>query len=152
MTDNAHAPSTTAAAPAMGPISDRQKQLVRDSFYSLEPAADLVIELLYRRLFELAPEVESMFSGDMPEQQRKFMSALRLVVASLDRLDEIVPTLQLLGVKHRGYGAQPGHYGVLGEALLWTFARCLKERFTPEVQDAWSAVYSLMVDAMAGAE
>lgn len=152
MTDTAPAPSTAAPAQDTGAISDQQKQLVRDSFQMLEPAGELIGQLFYRKLLDVAPDIEPIFSGNIGEQQHELVSVLRLAIGSLDRLDELVPALQLLGVKLRGYGVRPVHYGAFGEALLWTLAHALKDQYTPETQDAWVAVYSLMAELMASAE
>ena len=34
-----------------------------------------------------------------------------------------------------------------GKALLHTIGKCLQDRFTPEVRDAWGTVYNLIADA-----
>lgn len=133
---------------AEGPLSTQQKALVRESFARIEPAIELVVQLFYRRLFDIAPEVRPLFSEDMQDQRRKLISALRLSVAAMDKLDDLVPTLKLLGAKHRSYGVHATHYGAVGEALLWTLRQSLKNHFTPEVHDAWVAVYTVMAETM----
>jgi hemoglobin-like flavoprotein len=131
-----------------GPLTEEEKFLVRQSFRRIEPAIELVVQLFYRRLFDIAPEVRPLFSDDMYEQQRKLISALRLCIAALDKVEEIVPTLKLLGTKHRSYGVEAQHYGAVGEALLWTLGECLKGAFTPQTRDAWTAVYTLLAETM----
>jgi nitric oxide dioxygenase len=39
----------------------------------------------------------------------------------------------------------------VGAALLWTLQQGLQERFTPEVQAAWSSAYTLLADTMRAA-
>ena len=152
MTDTAPAPSTAAPANHTEDMSDQQKQLIRDSFQILEPAGELVGRLFYRKVLEVAPDLEPVFAGNIGDKQHELVAALRLAVASLDRLDELVPALQLLGVKFRGLGVQPVHYGAFGEALLWTLSHTLNDRCTSETQDAWVAFYSQMAEVMASAE
>jgi hemoglobin-like flavoprotein len=145
--------ASVAPPPAdTGPLTAEQKYLVRESFARIEPAIELVVQLFYRRLFDIAPEVKPLFSDDMHDQQRKLITALKLCVATLDRVEEIVPTLKLLGAKHRDYGVQAPHYGAVAEALLWTHSQCLKDAFTSETRDAWTAVYTLMAETMHGDE
>lgn len=148
------APADAAIAPAgeSGPLTERQKELVRESFARLVPASDLVMDVFYRRLFEIAPEVRPLFPRDMWDQKRKLLAALKLAVASLNSLDAMLPALKLMGAKHRDYGVKTEHYGIVGEALLWTLEQCLQEHFTPETNDAWTAVYTVIAEVMDGSE
>jgi hypothetical protein len=45
----------------------------------------------------------------MTEQGRKLMAMLAMVVARLERLDEIVPAVEELGRRHAGYGVEDSH-------------------------------------------
>jgi len=65
-------------------MNDEQIILVRDSFELVEPIADQAATLFYGRLFEIAPQVEPLFTGDMNEQGRKLMATLGVVVRGLD--------------------------------------------------------------------
>jgi hemoglobin-like flavoprotein len=66
-------------------------------------------------------------------------------------LEELVPAVQDLGVRHVGYGVKDKDYDTVGEALIWTLQQGLGEGFTPEVQEAWIAVYGVLSDTMKGA-
>ena len=76
------------------------------------------------------------------------MQTLGVAVAHLDRLEEIVPTIQQLGRRHVRYGVQPQDYETVGEALLWTLEVGLGSVFTEEVEQAWITVYTLIADTM----
>jgi hemoglobin-like flavoprotein len=132
-----------------------QIALVRSSFAKVLPIADTAAALFYARLFELAPEVRPLFKTDIGEQGGKLMSMLRTVVNALDQPDVLMPAAQQLARRHVGYGAQEAHYTVVGAALLDTLAQGLGEEFTPEVREAWAAVYGalagVMIDAAAEA-
>ena len=47
-----------------------------------------------------------------------------------------------------GYGVRPEHYDTVAAALIWTLEKGLGEAFTPEVKDAWVAVYTLLAQTM----
>jgi len=89
-----------------------------------------------------------MFRGDMSEQRRKLMNMLGAAVKGLDRLEQLVPVVQDLGRKHTGYGVEDRHYDTVGAALLWTLEKGLGSGFTPEVKEAWAAVYGLLASTM----
>jgi hemoglobin-like flavoprotein len=87
----------------------------------------------------------------MTEQRRKLMQMLTAAVKGLDRLDQLVPVVEELGRRHVGYGVADEHYDTVGAALLWTFEKGLGNAFTPEVKDAWIAVYGLLAGTMKNA-
>jgi hemoglobin-like flavoprotein len=84
----------------------------------------------------------------MDEQGRKLMQMLTVAVRGLDRLDELVPAVRALGERHVRYGVRDEHYATVGSALLWTLELGLDEAFTPEVREAWAAVYTVLADTM----
>lgn len=133
-------------------ISVAQSQLVQRSYRRVEPASDLVATLFYRRLKDIAPELQPMLDGDEAEQRRQLLISLGLAVASLDRFDDIVPSLKLLGVKYRLRGVTEFHYGAVGEALLWTLKQSLGAHWSADVEDAWTAMCTRIAEIMTAAE
>ena len=126
--------------------------LVRESFVKVRPIADDAAALFYGRLFQIAPEVRSLFPVDLTEQGRKLMTTLAVVVNSLDDLPALLPVVQRLGARHAGYGVTEEHFAPVGAALLWTLEKGLGEGFTPEVRMAWTEAYhvlaTVMIDAL----
>jgi hemoglobin-like flavoprotein len=129
-------------------VTEAQKTLVQNSFAEIATIAEDAAIFFYQRLFELDPSLRHLFRGDMAEQRRKLMQMITAVVKGLDRLDELVPVVKDLGRRHGGYGVLDKHYDTVGEALLWTLQVGLGRGFTPEVKDAWVAVYTLLATTM----
>jgi len=129
-------------------MTPRQIELIQSTWTQVVPIADTAAALFYGKLFELDPAVEPLFRGDMTGQGRKLMQTLGVVVNSLARLEEILPTVRDLGKRHVAYGVEPGHYDTVGAALLWTLERGLGEAFTPEARDAWSTAYGTLAQVM----
>lgn len=121
-----------------------QVELVQQSFSKVAPIADQAAALFYGRLFEIAPEVKSLFRGDMKEQGKKLMGTLAVVVGGLTRLDTILPAASALAKKHVGYGVNASHYTPVGAALLWTLEKGLGPDWTPEVATAWTTAYTTL--------
>jgi nitric oxide dioxygenase len=130
------------------PVTPDQAQLVKQSFAKVAPIAEQAAGLFYTRLFETAPEVKPLFTGDIREQGRKLMATIGLAVSSLDRLPQLVPVVQDLGRKHAGYGVRDEHYDKVGAALLWTLEQGLGADFTPETRAAWAEVYTILASVM----
>jgi hemoglobin-like flavoprotein len=125
-----------------------QKALVQTSFAQVQPIADAAAALFYRRLFELNPALQPLFKGDMEEQGRKLMDMLGLAVKGLDRPEALLPVLAALGRRHASYGVNEKDYETVGAALLWTLEQGLGPGFTPDIREAWTAVYIFVADTM----
>ena len=132
-------------------MTPKQVDQVQMSFAKVIPIADQAAALFYDRLFETAPETRTLFHGDMRLQGQKLMAALATVVRSLGNVESVVPVAQDLARRHTAYGVVPGHYALVGDALLWTLEQGLGEEFTPELRAAWGAAYSTLSDVMIAA-
>ncbi len=132
-------------------MTPEQKILVQTSFAKVMPIADVAATLFYQRLFELDPSLRALFKGDMQAQGRALMGMLKVAISALDRLEEIVPAVQQMGRRHAGYGVQAAHYATVADALLWTLHQGLGDAFTPQVKQAWIAVYTLLAGTMQAA-
>ncbi len=125
-----------------------QIELVKSSWAKVAPIAEDAAALFYGRLFELDPELKSLFKSDMKEQGRKLMAILNTAVNSLDKVETIVPAVQDMGRRHVDYGVKDEHYDTVGAALLWTLEQGLGEGFTEEVKAAWVDTYTLVATTM----
>jgi nitric oxide dioxygenase len=129
-------------------MTPEQINLVQQSFAKVAPISEQAAVLFYDRLFEVAPQVKSLFPADMTEQRRKLMATLAFVVGGLGNLQSILPAASSLATRHVSYGARPEHYPVVGGALLWTLEKGLGSDWTPEVADAWTAAYGTLSSFM----
>ena len=76
------------------------------------------------------------------------MNMVALIVTRLHKLDEIMEEVKSLGSRHSRYGAEPAHYQVVGECLLWTLEKVLGDKWNDETREAWTEVYGVFSDAM----
>ena len=129
-------------------MTNEQIKLVQDSFRQVSPIAETAAQLFYARLFELDPDLELLFKGNLTEQGRKLMQMLGLAVSSLDRMEQLLPVVRSLGARHVSYGVRDKDYDTVGQALLWTLQKGLGEAFTPDVEAAWSNVYATLASEM----
>ena len=129
-------------------MTPQQIQDVQRTFKQVAPLGEVVAIMFYGRLFALDPELRTMFAENMTEQRRKLLAVLAIAVNGLDRVESLLPTLRDLGHRHVGYGVKPQHYDTVGAALLWTLDQGLGKHFTPEVREAWVAVYGALANTM----
>jgi hemoglobin-like flavoprotein len=141
--DNAAMPSTVQTR-----VTASEARLIRKSFEQAARNPEEMTACFYRRLFTIAPPVRALFHGDMREQGRKLMSTLTLIVDSIDQLEQLLPVVRELGVRHANYRVEAHHYAIVSEALLWTLAQSAGPSFTPAARKAWSKAYDILADTM----
>jgi hemoglobin-like flavoprotein len=132
---------------------EQHRVLVKQTFRKIIPVSESTVKAFYDRLFELDPSLRPLFRGDMKEQRLKFIQMLAVIVGGMDKLDEVLPAIVALGKRHKSYGVPASSYPVVGEALLWSIERSLGTEFTPDVREAWQALYGILAtSAMKGAD
>jgi nitric oxide dioxygenase len=129
-------------------MTQEQVRLVQESFARVVPIADQAAIMFYDRLFELAPQVRTMFPADLTGQRRKLLATLAFAVNGLANLQSLLPAVRALAYRHTAYGAKPEHYPVVGAALLWTLEKGLGDGWTAEVAGAWAAAYGALSSVM----
>ena len=132
-------------------MTERQIQIIRQSFALVAPISDTAAALFYERLFELDPELRPLFPASLVEQGGKLMQMLGAAVGMLNKPAALIPALQSLGRRHAGYGVRDELYATVGEALIWTLERGLGPAFTPEVRAAWVELYAVVASTMQNA-
>lgn len=122
--------------------------LVQDSFRKVVPIADTAADIFYQRLFETNPELRALFPPLMADQKAKLMKSLAVAVGSLHDLDNVIPAVQRLGVKHLDYDVEDTHFDAVGAALLYTLEKGLGADWTPQLAEAWTQTYLLVSNTM----
>jgi hemoglobin-like flavoprotein len=122
-------------------MTAEQIDLVRKSFDALWPFRRKLAEQFYGRFFELAPDTRRLFPNDMERQQLKLMDTIAAIVGTLDRHEMFQSIISHTARKHADFGVQTSHFTAFGEALIWGLRQQFGPAFTPEMQQAWVALY-----------
>ena len=126
-----------------------QVEVLEKSFDAVKPVAEEFVASFYDNLFTANPEAKPLFeTTDMEAQKKKLLDSLVLVVENLRKPDALSGALRGLGARHVKYGALPAHYPLVGGALLTTFEQYLKDKWTPEVKQAWVDAYGAISEIM----
>ncbi len=124
-------------------------ELLENSFEEVKPVATEFVGSFYNNLFTANPEAKPLFEHtNMASQQKMLLNSLVMVVENLRKPDVLDSSLRGLGARHVKYGALPAHYPLVGGALLTTFEQYLKEKWTPEVKQAWVEAYGAISEIM----
>ncbi|GAB3207044.1 globin domain-containing protein [Marinactinospora thermotolerans] len=110
-------------------------------------------ERFYDHLFELVPEIRSMFSKDMGPQHLRMSRALLGVIRHLDQPEEVQEELRRLGARHHtALGVKPEHYPYVGRAMVRAVSE-LSPTWSSRMSSSWVTVYEwIAASMMSGAE
>jgi hemoglobin-like flavoprotein len=133
-------------------VTPPQVELIRETFPVVEEFAGPMTQLFYGRLFQVAPELRSLFHGNIQVQGVKFAEMLAALAGSASDLQKYAGPLRAMGHRHAGYGVKPVNYPVVGQALLWALGQALESEFTPQVKEAWTALISEVAEMMLAGE
>lgn len=123
--------------------------LIRDSWEMLRAVDPAIIgDVFYSKLFLDAPEVKHLFRAPIPEQSKKLIRMLNVVITQLERLDDLKKDISNMGARHQFYGVKPSHYDLVGNALIWTLQNALGEQWNEGLCQAWVKCYTTLASAM----
>lgn len=95
--------------------------------------------------------LRALFPEGMAAQELKLIQTLDVVVDSLDRLGDLAPELTRLGESHAALGAEPAHYDLVGEALIWTLGELAGGSFNADARAAWTRAFGYVAGEMMAA-
>ena len=94
------------------------------------------------------PNSRRLFPRDMESQKLKLMNTIAAIVGSLDKRDMFQSIISHTGRQHANFGVQPSHFVAFGDALIWGLQQQFGPAFTPEVKQAWIALYDAVQSEM----
>jgi hemoglobin-like flavoprotein len=115
--------------------------------------------VLFKKVFAAAPQTLRMFEEfrDIPNWQESdnfrhhckiFMNIVGSAVSLLHDPDNLLGTLEYLGLKHEGFGITQEHFDLMEELWMDTFHEIMGSKFTPEVRDLWTIFYRYMASVI----
>ena len=125
--------------------------LMRDGWRSAMRVRAMAVGLFYGRLFQISPQSQALFRGDLAAQGRKLAELMDYVILHLDAPETLLPAAEALARRHVEYGVRAEDYASVGQALIWMLERVLKEDFTPAQRLAWGRAYAGLSKAMIAA-
>eukprot|EP00930_Biecheleria_cincta_P074829 TRINITY_DN6203_c0_g2_i1.p1 TRINITY_DN6203_c0_g2~~TRINITY_DN6203_c0_g2_i1.p1 ORF type:complete len:469 (+),score=84.19 TRINITY_DN6203_c0_g2_i1:71-1477(+) len=150
-------------------LSAQTVDSVKRSWVAVESlGSEVVAELFYKNLFEVAPTTKELFPIAVRNRHRdwacdeeededdpvnspalrklfaKVLDAVGTAVAGLQDITSLVPHLTALGMRHINYNTTDEHFAYGGQALLITLQAGLGELYTPDVEAAWKLVYDFV--------
>jgi len=139
-------------------LSDEEMGAIKSSWEkvkSLDPTYEFTGILLFKGIFEIAPQALELFSfKDEPDLykseklKKHAMGVMRAVEAAVMDFSGMQTALKDLGAKHVPRGILPEHYDVVGQAVIKTLEQGLGDGFTDELRDTWLKLYTNVKESM----
>ncbi|MEY4484259.1 MAG: hypothetical protein RL693_1711 [Verrucomicrobiota bacterium] len=129
-------------------MTHEQTYLVRKSFAEIERHHEVAALVFYKRLFELDPGLRPMFKHDIVLQSAKLIDMLATLISMIERPGDLMSELRLMGARHKSYGVKDEHYPLVGQALLAMVRETVADAYTPEMEEAWKALYAVVSGTM----
>lgn len=133
-------------------LTEKEISLIKKSWIVFRDMDPLIIgDVFYSKLFSENPSLRKMFPKEMDKQYQKLVDMLNIIVARLERMDELTREIQGMAIRHQGYGVKPEHYTMVGKALLWTLKSGLGDKWNEELKQAWIKCYTILSGTMLAA-
>ncbi|MEM6378192.1 MAG: globin domain-containing protein [Bacteroidota bacterium] len=129
-------------------MTDSQIQLIQKNWAILKPDTTAIADTFYQLLFQNYPAIKALFPVEHHLQVNKLGEMLEYIVHHLDRLDILMPQIQLMGIRHQRYLVQSAHYPPVGMALIGALQEHSQEHWTTALEEAWIAAYQLLAEIM----
>jgi hemoglobin-like flavoprotein len=77
-----------------------------------------------------------------------FSSHSAAIVGALDERELFQSIISHTGRQHARFGVNPSHFVAFGDALIWSLEHQFGPAFTPELREAWIALYNAVRSEM----
>ena len=121
--------------------------VLKESFNLVAPHKEAFARYFYSQLFTHYPQTRQLFpptEEGMRRQESSLIATLAVVVAGVERGENLTQVIRNLGGRHQRYGAQAAHYPLVGQLLLQTFQDFLGDAFTPQMKEVWGKAYEII--------
>ncbi|MGL4453509.1 MAG: globin domain-containing protein [Sarcina sp.] len=125
-------------------IDERTIEIIKNTVPTLEEHGVEITTLLYKKLFEKAPEVKELFSMERMHSGKQPIALSMMIVSAaeyIDNLEEIKSSVKTIGLRHVAMHVKPEYYEVLGECLVESYKEIFGDLATDEILEAWRKAY-----------
>ncbi|KAL4237617.1 hypothetical protein ACF0H5_002331 [Mactra antiquata] len=145
-------------------FTDRQKELVTESWKEISKDLDQVGIQMFMRLFESHPDVQDVFAPfkgmsaeDLSQSNQLRSHAMRVLgtvdkcLANIHEPGKVITTLHDLGARHVMYTAKVDYMDLIGPQFIWAIQPVMGDQWTSEMEQAWSDLFKLIAHVMKAA-
>ncbi|KAL2098666.1 hypothetical protein ACEWY4_005146 [Coilia grayii] len=156
------APEPKSEEDAVAHLTGDQIDMIKDSWKVIQEDIAKVGIIMFVRLFETHPECKDVFflfrdvedlerlrtSRELRAHGLRVMSFIEKTVARLDQMERLEVLALELGKSHYHYNAPPKYYGYVGTEFICAVQPILKDKWTPELEEAWKSLFQYVTGIM----
>ncbi|WP_444678747.1 NO-inducible flavohemoprotein [Halomonas sp. E19] len=132
-------------------LNAQQEQLIEATAPVVAEHLDAITQRFYPLMFERYPSVASLFNAAHQHSGAQQRALAGAVLAYVQLRQDPARARDVLGIvveKHVSLGIQPDQYPIVGECLMAAIGEVLGDALTPEIADAWGALYQELADLL----
>jgi hemoglobin-like flavoprotein len=122
-------------------MTPEQVNLITQSFDEMWPIRRNLAVKFYDRFFETTPDAKRLFPSDMERLHLKLMDTIAAIVGALDNRALFQSIISHTARQHARFGVTSSQFAAFGDALIWSLEQQFGSAFTPELRQAWIALY-----------
>lgn len=125
-------------------LTSEQERVIATTAPVVAEHLDTITQRFYPLMFERYPEIQALFNATHQSSGSQPRALAGSVLAYVQLRQDPVRAKEVLGIvisKHVSLGIRPDHYPIVGECLMAAIGDVLGDAVTPEIADAWGALY-----------
>ena len=122
-------------------MTPEQAYLIKKSFDEMWPIRRGLAMQFYNRFFEIAPDAKRLFPSNMERLYLILMDTIAAIVGALDNRALFESIIGHTARHHERFGVTLSQLIAFGDALIWSLEQQFGTAFTPELREAWIALY-----------
>jgi hemoglobin-like flavoprotein len=132
-------------------MTPEQASLITKSFDEMWPVRHVLAGKFYTRFFEAMPDARRLFPNDMEKQHRKLMDTIAAIVGAASNQPLCRSIVSNTARQHARFGVTSSQLAAFGDALILSLEEQFGPAFTPELRQAWVALYEIVQAEMISA-
>jgi hemoglobin-like flavoprotein len=129
-------------------MTPEQANLITQSFDEMWPIRRNLAVRFYERFFEAIPDARHLFPNDMEKQHLKLMDTIAAIVGAIEEHALCQSIISNTARKHARFGVTSSQLAAFGDALILSLEEQFGSAFTPELRQAWIALYEFVQTEM----
>jgi nitric oxide dioxygenase len=121
----------------------------------LESGGVAITDHFYQRMFTHNPELKNIFNMSNQKTGRQKTALFEAILAyakNIDNLAVLKHAVERIAQKHTSFHIKPEHYDIVGLHLIETLRELLQDKFTKQVESAWTVAYGVLANVFINRE
>ncbi|MBQ0758715.1 MAG: hypothetical protein KBT72_03580 [Zhongshania sp.] len=129
-------------------MTPKQIIIVQSHLHAVKSIGKPFAKVFYARLFQLSPDLRTLFSCAGDTKDRKLINTLCTTVHSLQNMEGLKVVAHNMGQRYSEQGVTERHYDFFIQAMLETLEMALGDEFSGDVKAAWISLLAMLKDTL----